>query len=111
MELFFGKKKVIKHSAKYYSGLDLPKLRKAGIKKSDPKFFEKLHKHSLKQKSGYHVMEKGKKITVEKWCRDYGRMFYDSECKQDLKDIGKKVFKFGKMSNTFASELKYLQGL
>lgn len=108
MELAFGKKKVIKHSAKYYSGLDLPKLRKAGIKKSDPKFFEKLHKHSLKQKSGYHVMEKGKKITVEKWCRDYGRMFYDSECKQDLKDIGKKVFKFG---NTFALELKYLQGL
>jgi hypothetical protein len=74
-------------------------LSKHGIKKSDPRFFFKVENLSKKQigKSGKSVMYKGEKIPVEKWCREYGRQFYDRECKRDLRDAGVKVFNsFGK---------------
>ena len=69
------------------------------IKKNDPKFFTKVNNLSKKQigKSGKFVNYKGKKTPVESWCREYGRSFYDRECKQDLKDAGITVFNgFGK---------------
>ena len=69
-----------------------------------------MHRNSLKQKSGYYVDYKGESVPVEHWCREYGQLFYDDECKRDLRDAGVNVYKkssFGRKKPL--SEISYLR--